>query len=137
MNRASLSCTSYSTVLRLATRCGQDCEPLSLMAADGTAFAFLGVPELLKRSIAPETALQPAHAAGAAGLIMQSGLLCMSTSHQSMPPGGTAGHSCSLLQCVNSNWELSAARMEWNPIQSSEMSAAQIQPGRIYTSEGW
>ena len=51
---------------------GQDCEPLTMSAANGTAFAFLGVPELLKRSIAPETALQPAHAAGAAGMYMTS-----------------------------------------------------------------
>jgi len=69
-------------MLSMATLCGQDCEPLTLTAADGTAFAFLGVPELLKRSIAPETALQPAHAAGAAGMSEFTGLLSK-TSHTS------------------------------------------------------
>ena len=62
-------------MLSMAKRCGQDCEALTLTAADGTAFAFLGVPELLKRSIAPETALQPAHAAGAAGMSVASARL--------------------------------------------------------------
>ena len=40
-----------------------------LTAGDGAAFSFLGVPELLKRPVAPETALQPAHAAGAGAVL--------------------------------------------------------------------
>ena len=47
----------------------QDCEPLTLSAASGAKFKFMGVPELLKRAVAPESALQPPDAIGAGILL--------------------------------------------------------------------